>query len=493
MLSSTKGRTEPSADRRRLLVEKVLGSTKLACLFIFLTMVTIYLLTAQFENSQIDDTTAAMWPAWNFVHHGSFMLDHTQGLARHNDWIFVTHGHRISNRMMGVVILGVPMCALLSWTHLSVTDLNAANAAVLSALTITVLGATLRRVAPSRTAMAATFVIGFGTSIWTVAGSQTWPQTGDALWLALMLYFVSRRSPRWLWAAGFILVPALLTRPHLACVSLVLGVGLAWRGRSLRPLFAFGIPPIVSGVILAFWNHWYLGTWNLLGAYASHAGVLLSGQGKTTYVGDGVVPYWEGALATFFSPRQGLFVFTPVAALAVLWMIRARRHIPFWAVLAVAAGCLYEVIQLRVDVYTGGAGFYGGRLIIELMVLASPAAVAAYLPWSAGHPWRRITTTALCAASMATFTIGARLALLLVSDPLDKAWVRYFPVTVVSRSGEKGFIEVGCTLLVASGFVILRSAQILQPQAIVIAPRDPGDDEPSDKAKLRQTAPQPAS
>ncbi len=439
-----------------------------------MTVLVIYLSTAQFTTIQIDDTTAAMWPAWNFVHHGSFMLDHTQGLAKHNDWISVIHGHKVSSRAMGVVVLGVPVCALLSWLPLNITELNAINAALLSALTITALGATFRRVAPPRTAMAATFVVAFGTSIWTVAASQTWPQTGDALFLALMLLFISRGQ---IWAAGFVLIPALITRPHLAFVSLIFGVGLAVSRRSWRPLLAFGIPPIISGGLLFVWNHWYYGSWTLLGAYQAHTKALVSGLGQTSYKGDGVVPYWNGALATFFSPRQGLFVFSPIALLAVLWMVQARRHIPGWAVMALVGGLLYEVIQLRIDVYTGGAGFFGGRLIIELVVLASPAAVAAYLPWSAGHRGRRILATVLSVVSMATFAIGARMALYLLADPLQKAWVSYFPYRVVSRSGEKGLYEVVGTFVVAIGFVVIRSVQIWQtPAAVLIAPREPLDD-----------------
>ena len=87
--------------------------------------------------------------------------------------------------------------------------------------------------------------------------------------------------------------------------------------RSWRPLLAFGSPPAVSGVLLFLWNHWYYGSWTLLGAYQAHTKALVSGLGQTTYKGDGVVPYWNGALATFFSPRQGLFVFSPIAAPAV--------------------------------------------------------------------------------------------------------------------------------------------------------------------------------
>ena len=341
------------------------------------------------------------------------------------------------------------------------------NAAVLTSLTVTALSATFRRIVPARLAMAATLVVAFGTSLWTVAAAQTWPQTGDALWLALMLLAVSRQR---LWWAGLALLPGLITRPHLVVVCLVMGVGLARRGRSIRPLLAFGIPPAVAGGALLLWNHWYFGQWNLLGAYQSHTVALTTGQIEG-------VPYWNGALATFFSPSLGLFVFTPVAALAVYWVWRARRNLPTWCSLALVGGVCYEALQLELDVFTGGAGFYGGRLVIELVVLASPAAVVCYASWSVGHIGRRVATTALCAASIATFAIGARLPLWLLTLPRSQTWVSYYPLRVVNFAGTHGQVAALTSIVIALVFVIARTLWILEHDTVpVVGPREPADD-----------------
>ena len=379
----------------------------------------------------------------------------------------MANGHLISGRMMGAILSGVPVCALLAWTHLSPNDLNAVNAAVLTSLTITALGATFRRVAPARTAMAATIVIAFGTSLWTVAASQTWPQTGDALWLSLMLLAVSWQR---LWWAGFALLPALITRPHLAVVCLVMGLGLATRARSVRPLLAFGVPPAIAGVLLLFWNHTFFDQWNLLGAYQGHTAALTAGQ----LLG---VPYWEGALATFFAPSLGLFVFTPVAALAVFWMWRSRQSLPSWTVMALVGGLGYEALQLKLDIFTGGGGFYGGRLVIELVVLASPAAVAGYLPWSNGHLRRRLATTVLCAASIATFAIGARLPMWLLTLPTSRTWLNYYPLRVVEFAGDHGELAAATSIAVAAAFVIARVLWIRQADPPpLVGPRESSED-----------------
>ena len=51
------------------------------------------------------------------------MLDHVTGF-HHNTWFFKANGHLVSGRMMGAILSGVPLCALLAWTHLSPTDLT---------------------------------------------------------------------------------------------------------------------------------------------------------------------------------------------------------------------------------------------------------------------------------------------------------------------------------------------------------------------------------
>jgi hypothetical protein len=317
--------------------------------------------------------------------------------------------------------------------------------------------------------MTASLVLAFGTSLWTVAASQTWPQTADALWLSLMLLALSRQR---MWLAGFVLLPALITRPHVAFVSLIVGVGMSIRMRSIRPALAFGVPPVLAAGLLFTWNHWYFGRWNLLGAYQSHTGSISDGS----IAG---VPYGEGVLATFFAPTVGLFVFTPIACLAVVWTVRRWRYVSDWAAFALAGGAVYELVQLKVDIFTGGGGFFGGRLIIELVVLASPAVVACYAPWSTGHASRRVSATVLTAVSIATFVTGARLPWSLLTLPAGHQWTTYYPLRVVERAGLNGTSTALSAIVLALIFVIARALWIRSSTSVqIVKPREASEDEP---------------
>lgn len=232
---------------------------------VFLVAWATYLLTAHWQSGQVNDTQAAIWPAWNFVHHGSFFLDGVRDLPD-LIWFAPVHGHLVSNRMMGVVISGVPVSAALSWTPLTPEQLNALNGSLYAAVAVASLSVVFRRIAPDRVAAAATVVMALGTSLWTVAAAETWPQSVDAMWLSLALLAVSRGR---LWWAGAALMPALMTRPHIAVAALLLGAGLAVTRRSPRPLAAIGVPTSLSVMLLVLWNHWMFDRWNIGGAYVT--------------------------------------------------------------------------------------------------------------------------------------------------------------------------------------------------------------------------------
>ena len=419
---------------------------------VFLLVGLMYLLTAHWTSGQVNDTVAAIWPAWNVVHHGSFFLDgvHVPDIV----WFREVHGHLVSNRMMGVVVSGVPVSAGLSWTPLTPAQLNALNGALLTAVAVACLALVFRRLAAPRLAAAATVVVAFGTPLWTTAAAETWTHSVNALFLALALLMVSRDR---FWLTGLALAPALMTRPHLALVAFVLGVGLGLHRRSMRPAVAIGVPATAAVGVLVLWNRWMFGAATIGGAYAGK----LETATRVPSGGSEISAYVRNALAAAFTPDLGLFVFTPVALLALVWISRYWRRVPDWARLALLGGVLYQLMQLRLNGYSGGGQFYGNRLVVELVVLAAPAALAAYRPWSAGHVWRRFTGSVLAGIGVATFAVGAFLADYLVGTGTRSDWTVYYPATVVHAAGMTGSLAAGviasCLLMFA--FVQYRQAR----------------------------------
>jgi hypothetical protein len=410
---------------------------------------TVCLVTAHWSSGQVDDTRAAMWTAWNLAQHGSFHLDNQPPGLPDLVWFRQLGEHVVTNRSMGAILAGLPIALLLSWTGLSPEHLSALNAAVMTGATVATLSLVLRRLVSDRLALAATVTVGFGTSLWTVAASETWPQTADALYLSLALLSLSHR--RWWWA-GVALAPAIMTRPHLAVVALVLGVGLTSTERRARPLLAIGIPASIGMGALVCWNRWMFGAWSVGGAYTGH-------EQKLTTVPDSpsVFTAWaQNAVGAFFSPGCGLFLFAPIAGLAAWWMLAARRSAPAWAWWAFLGGVAYQVIQLYLNVFHGGGGFFGNRLVIEFVVLATPLAAATYAAWSQKSSARRLVTAALAAYGVGLHATGAFLAWYLIGTGPDDDWTRFYPAVVVQHAGVVGWVVATTSLACAVVFVMHR-------------------------------------
>jgi hypothetical protein len=457
-----------AAGRLQAVVDWVLVSRRRQYATLFLATLGIYLLTAHYFTGQISDTEAVIWPAYEFVHHGTFHLESVHDLPKHNEWFIQANGHLAAGRMMGPILAGVPVCALLAWTPLTPAELNSTTAAVYTAIAMVVLFAALRRLVDDRVALAAFIVVAFGSAVWTVAAGELWPQTVDVLFICLMLLALARGRVGW---AGIALAPALTSRPHLALVALIMGVGLAIGRRSWRPLFGFGVPAAVALALLFPWNRYNLGSWQLLGTYSAHVTTLQQGGG-------GVQPFASSALQAMFSPMQGLLLYTPVLLLAVVWIVRRPLHAPGWTGLALLSGLIYQVVQLRVDSWTGGAGFVGSRLTLELLVLASPIAAVCYPPWAAGHPLRRFSASILAGAGVVLFSVTAVLSDYRVGGRYHTFWTTFYPWKVVRAAGPQGLLISSVAIVAFLIFVVERYRKCFAEAAVgVVAPREPSEDE----------------
>jgi hypothetical protein len=351
--------------------------------------------------------------------------------------------------MMGAILANVPLCAAMAWSGLSPEHLNALNGALMSACTVATMSVLLRRLVGDRLALLATVVLAFGTPLWTTTAAETWPHTLDILCLAVALLAVSRS--RW-WLAGISLAPAMTSRPHLAVVALVLGVGLAVTRRSVRPMAGIGLPTSVGMAVLVAWNRWMFGVWSVGGAYRGQEQKMTSVPTSS----DVVTSWLSNAAGAFFSPGVGLFVFCPVAVLAIWWIGRGRAVVPDWALLAVGGGLLYQAVQLYLDVFHGGGQFFSNRLVTELVVLATPAAALGYSQWREGSRARATLATAAAGAGVAVHATGALLAWYLIGGSTDADWTRYYPLAVVQQAGVQGWV-VGGTATVSVLLVTLLS------------------------------------
>jgi hypothetical protein len=79
--------------------------------------------------------------------------------------------------------------------------------------------------------------------------------------------------------------------------------------------------------------------------------------------------------------ERGVLVWSPVLAVAVVCLVAAasarRDRLPGWTVLAAASGVAYLVVQVRAVGHLGGADFFGARITLEPVALATPLLVVA--------------------------------------------------------------------------------------------------------------------
>lgn len=77
-------------------------------------------------------------------------------------------------------------------------------------------------------------------------------------------------------------------------------------------------------------------------------------------------------LGALVSPMKGLLIFYPILLVALFALGRAWRQATDWERAAAVAGLAVLLTQLSLNRYSGGDAFWGPRLVIEPLALASP-------------------------------------------------------------------------------------------------------------------------
>jgi hypothetical protein len=428
-------------DLRRLLTRGT-SSGRAVWITTFLICTSNYALTAHWFGINNVDSLAAAYPGWHFVHHGSFFLD--SGSIPDNQWFVSSGTHVVSNRMAGVILVGVPMQFLLKPLGAGYVEPAVVTAILVTATAMATLALVLYRVGGhGRMAMSCALALAFGTGFWPNASAELWPHGPDAMWLSLALLAI--QSDRQWWA-GLALAPAIMTRPHLALVAATIGCSHAWGKRQLLPMLRIAVPCVAGVGVLLAWNRAMFEKPSVGGAYSnalpSVASTSVSGLESTL----------TSAAGSLFSPLCGLLVLSPFVALGMVAALQACRDAPSWEVGAALGGCLYMVAQWRINGFTGGAGFFSYRLTLELLVLGAPLAYRGYLDLRLRRPIASVARS-LVGVSVAAHVIGVywwkpSLGPEQILDP----WRTWAPGETAASHGEVG---LALAALIASGVIAL--------------------------------------
>jgi len=222
--------------------------------------------------------------------------------------------HRVSIYPIGSAILAAPVFAAarvlfaLDETGLALAGKWAAS--LFSAAAAALLYLAIGRRRPHREALWTAAVFALGTSIWSTS-QALWQHPAAVLGLsaALLCMVRAEADDRWAGRAGLPLAFAVAARyADIALVAaLAIGIAVRWP-RRIPQLAAWAMP--VAALVLAY--HWaYFGSpWR--------QGLPAAGRFSA--------PWGEGHLGLLVSPGKGLFVFTPIALMAVAGLVRALRY-----------------------------------------------------------------------------------------------------------------------------------------------------------------------
>jgi hypothetical protein len=325
----------------------------------------------------------------------------------HPNWYMQNRrGHLVALYPIGPALVAFPIY-LPVWAWLSArgrvtaADCSAASllvekvsASVIAALAVAFTYLTLRRWVSARAALLASVGLGLGTSMWATASQLLWQHGPVALGIAAGVFFLTEpeRSLRSAGLAGLAFSLSIAARPTsalfwMAAIGALLLERRPRRERFIRAAWfaAAGIPVVLFSC--AYNLYWYS---TPLGGYSLAVHALAWRD----------LP--KGAAGLLLSPNRGLFVFTPIALLGIIGLVRSFRRLreePYLPMLAIATTVHFLLISGYAE-WVGGWSF-GPRYMVDVLpILAlgaglelprlgrgAGAALAIAFLWSALVQW----------------------------------------------------------------------------------------------------------
>ncbi|MFC7502002.1 hypothetical protein ACOACQ_01605 [Nocardioides sp. CPCC 206347] len=379
------------------------------------------------------DVVSADVAAWQLATTGSPWLDDVEDDDLPGTWtvesLFTTtnadNGHEVVARSPGPIAAAVPAYAVeylisagASSTKMSFLPAGF-TAALLATCALMLLAGSLPTSVPRHVTLTAAAALAFTTPYWTVVGGSLWTHTVTAVGIGGMAWAAHR--DRWL-LVGLFGGVAVLGRLHLALTVAIVGLSVAATRRQPGIALRVGAASAPAIAVLSLWGHWFYGSWSPTTGYA--AGDLAAWPATRTW--------WEqlgDLLGMLISPGYGIFVWTPVLLILIPSVIRGWREVPDWARALAIGGFFYLLIQVYLNPYHGGNGFWGYRLPLESLCCAFPL-----LAMSLAHLGERSRAllTPLLGFQLGTMALGAVLGLGLLQKDAAWGWRHY---TLASAAG----------------------------------------------------------
>ena len=399
-------------------------------LVILLGALVVHAPTATWDGVQITDNQATAIAAWNLGENGTWALSEAW---EDIPWRSITpDGDVVTNRFPGAIAWGAAFYALVPGgpEPLRAHDIPywpATLAAVIAtALAIATMFLVLDGLVPRPVAIGACALLAFGTGTWTVSADSLFTHGPAQLGIALGL--LGLRHDR-LWLAGLGLGAAMTMRPQLGVVALVVGISLTVTRRSVHPALRVGLGAVPGVVALVAYSRILFERWVPIGGRSVDQINLAGGVAR----GGDAPNILENIAMTLGHPQRGILLYSPFLMVLLPGIRAAWRSSADWIRWAAVSGVVVMIVQLlsNPENFHGGDDFFGYRLPLEMLTLATPLLALAAQEWV----WpRRLARQALAITALgavAAFSLGATIA-----DPRGPNEAEYHEM--VSRLGPHG-------------------------------------------------------
>ncbi|HLA80664.1 MAG TPA: glycosyltransferase family 39 protein [Thermoleophilia bacterium] len=232
-----------------------------------LFLMALFIYNANGRQMGAVDTIPSRLLPYSILKEGNFDLDEFRFLYAHGvpRNLIQAGGHLVSAYPPGTAILALPFYILPIFASVPpdsklVTDVEKLAAAVLTALSVALMYATIRRLSDQKEALILSLIHAFGTSSLSISSQALWQHGPSQLLLAASLYCLVRgnEQPQWAAVSGLPLGMAVLCRPTDLLIAAPLAVYVSYVYRRQAFLFALLALPSVAFVLL--YNYWYFGS-----------------------------------------------------------------------------------------------------------------------------------------------------------------------------------------------------------------------------------------
>lgn len=350
---------------------------------LFLALTAVYFCNFRLRGSG-DSLPTRVLP-FSILREGNLDLNEfTWAATPERAWPYYIHGqedgddirfYSVSSIATAIVVtpLYVIPAAWLAWNDISYNDsrvrvmmvlMEKLSAAVLTALSASILFLALCGMTMWRWALALSLLYALGTSTWAISSQALWSHALSELCLASLLAILvhGRSSPGWFLAAAMACVVLVWNRPQMTIFVAMCFLYAGSRDRrTLIPLTALAL---LSGGLLLAYNLAALG--NVFGGY-----------GSFDHFSN---PFLAGLAGLTVSPNRGLFIYTPIAVFSLWGVVEVwRREAPTWLRMMSVGLALHVLMYSKFDEWWAGFS-YGPRYFTDVQPLLVVLLVYGLIP-----------------------------------------------------------------------------------------------------------------